>query len=67
MAISEGALVFALLEATGLPGIDKGAVGIGIFVAHYRFVWLSTFLFVQGPMRVVAPRWRRGGATAAAA
>ncbi len=61
VGISEGALVFAILEVVGLPGIDKGAVGIGIYAAHYGLVWLSTFLFVQGPMRVVAPRWRYHG------
>ena len=64
-AVVEGALVFALLEATGLPGIDQGSVSIGLFVPHYGLAWLSTFLFAQGPMRVVFPRWRyRGGRVA---
>ena len=61
VAVAEGALVFALLEATGLPGIDAGAVSIGLFVAHYGLTWLSTFLFTQGPMRVVVLRWRFNG------
>jgi hypothetical protein len=60
-AIVEGALIYALIEATGLPGIDQGAVGIGLFVAHYGLTWLSTFVFAQGPMRVVFPRWRYNG------
>lgn len=60
-AIVEGALLFALLELVGLPGIDKGAVGIGLFTAHYGLVWFSTFLFTQGPMRVVVLRWRYNG------
>lgn len=57
----EGALVFLLLELVGLPGIDKGAVGVGIFAAHYGVVWLVVFLCTQGPMRVIAPHWRYKG------
>ena len=59
--IVEGALVFLILELVGLPGIEKGAVGIGIYVAHYGTTWLVVFLCTQGPMRVLAPRWRFNG------
>ncbi|MCZ6544881.1 MAG: hypothetical protein O6913_04140 [Chloroflexi bacterium] len=59
--VVEGVLVYALIEAAGLPGIDQGSVGIGLFVAHYGLTWLSVFLFTQGPMRVVVPRWRYDG------
>ena len=57
----EGVLVFLLLEFTGLPGIDSGAVGLGIFSAHYGITWLLVFLATQGPMRVLAPHWRYDG------
>ncbi len=56
--VIEGILVYALIDATGLPGIEEGSVGVGLFVAHYGFTWLSAFILVQGPMRAVFPRWR---------
>ena len=59
--VIEGILVYALIDATGLPGIKEGSVGVGLFVAHYGFTWLSTFILVQGPMRAVFPRWRFQG------
>lgn len=60
--IIEGALIYVLIATTGLPGIKPGSVTLGVFVAQYGLVWLTTFLWVQGPMRVVLPWWRfRGG------
>ena len=59
--IVEGVLVFLILEFVGLPGIDKGAIGIGIYAAHYGSTWLVVFLCTQGPMRVLVPRWRYNG------
>ena len=59
--IAEGVMVFLLLEFVGLPGIDKGAVGIGIFAAHYGVTWLVVFLWSQGPMRLTTPYWRYNG------
>jgi len=59
--IVEGVVVFLVLEFIGLPDIDKGAVGIGIYAAHYGITWLVVFLCTQGPMRVLAPRWRYNG------
>ncbi|MGK0348682.1 MAG: hypothetical protein ACI855_004774, partial [Myxococcota bacterium] len=33
-----------------------------LFPLHYGIIWLAGFLFVQGPIYVVFPRWRyRGG------
>ena len=58
---AEGALIFLLLESTGLPGIDEGVVGVGTFAAHYGATWLLVFLCTQGPMRVLAPHWRYNG------
>lgn len=58
----EGVLIFLLIDGLGLPGIEAGSVPLELFVLHYGLVWLAIFLWVQGPMRVVAPHWRfRGG------
>ncbi|MCB0033885.1 MAG: hypothetical protein KDE51_07695 [Anaerolineales bacterium] len=31
------------------------------FVTHYTIVWMVTFFFAQGPMRILFPRWRFDG------
>lgn len=59
--VFEGALVFALLESTGLPGIEQGSVSFPLFLSHYGLVWLTTYCWVQGPMRALFPRWRFTG------
>ncbi len=59
--ILEGALIFTLIRQTGLPGIAEDAVSFGTFLAHYGLVWLVTFVWVQGPMRALLPRWRFTG------
>ena len=56
--IFEGVVVFLLIEFAGLPGIEAGIVPLEQFTAHYSLVWLTTFLWTQGPMRVLFPRWR---------
>lgn len=53
--INEGALLFGV---TWLLGFPLDAVGWWHFVS----TWLIMWVFVNGPMRVLAPRWRyRGG------
>jgi hypothetical protein len=59
--VVEGALLFVLIRTTGLPGIAEGSISLGLFVAHYGTVWLVTFIWVQGPMRAIFPRWRFTG------
>lgn len=60
--VFEGVVIYGFISTTGLPGIAAGSVSLGVFVAHYGLVWLVTFLWVQGPMRVWFPWWRfRGG------
>ena len=59
--IIEGILIYLVIDNFGLPGIDDGSVPLGRFVAHYGLVWLSIFIWVQGPMRVVFPFWRFHG------
>jgi hypothetical protein len=59
--INEGVLAYFLLKAIG-PTPDTVGVGAGGFTVDFVFVWLSVFLFVNGPMRVPFIRWRfRGG------
>ena len=60
-AIVEGAWLYALIALVGLPMVEKGAVGFGVFLAQYGLVWLVTFSWVQGPMRTLVPRWRYHG------
>ena len=57
----EGAFLYTLIATVGLPGIPRESVPLGTFVAHYGLVWLLTFLWAQGPMRVVFPYWRFHG------
>jgi hypothetical protein len=58
--INEGLLVWLLLVSGLLPtGVDIGA---GDFLAVFISVWIVSWLWVNGPMRVPWIRWRfRGG------
>lgn len=57
--VNEGLLVWALLSAGAVPGDPK--VGGGAFVIDFAVVWIGTWLFVNGPMRVPFLRWRFQG------
>ena len=59
--IIEGVLVYVVIEFIGLPGIEEGSIPLWLFAFHYGLVWLSTFVWVQGPMRAFFPRWRFHG------
>lgn len=59
-AIIEGAVVYLLATGFGLPGVPKD-LSLQLFVAQYGLVWLVTFFFAQGPMRVIFPWWRFHG------
>lgn len=56
--VIEGIVVYSVITTTGLPGIESGSATPGLFTAHYGLVWLTTFVWTQGPMRVLFPRWR---------
>jgi hypothetical protein len=44
------------------PLVCLNGVAVVLFPLHYGIIWLAGFLFVQGPIYVVFPRWRyRGG------
>ena len=59
--ITEGALLYSVISLSGLPGIDAGSIPLWLFVLHYGLIWLVIFIWVQGPMRVLLPRWRFNG------
>jgi hypothetical protein len=59
--VIEGALIWGLLQTTGLPRIPEGSLPFGVFLGQYGSIWLVTFVFVQGPMRAFFPRWRFSG------
>ena len=52
----EGVFIYVIVRAFELPEVPA-LVG-EVFAAHYGLVWLSTFVWVQGPMRAFFPRWR---------
>ena len=59
--IAEGVLVFILIRAALLPGVPEN-LPAWMFLAHYTTVWFWTFLWTQGPLRILFPQWRfRGG------
>jgi hypothetical protein len=59
--INEGLLVWLLLQAEVVPGIDT-APAWPSFLIDFGVVWLISWTWVNGPMRVPFIRWRfRGG------
>ena len=59
--INEGALVWFLIKADIVPWVPK-QLPFSTFVTDFIVVWVVTFLFVNGPMRVPFVHWRhRGG------
>lgn len=60
-AVNEGALVFLLLRLGAVPGVDDD-IPFSTFIILFVLVWLATWVWVNGPMRVPLLRWRfRGG------
>jgi hypothetical protein len=58
--VPEGIVAF-LIARSGVLGATSD-IGLVPFVIGFTAVWLAVFLFVNGPMRVVALHWRyRGG------
>ena len=57
---TEGAFIYILSRTTGLP-LVHGRIPLHIFILQYGLIWLTTFLWVQGPMRLVNLHWRFHG------
>jgi hypothetical protein len=54
-AVPEGLVVLALLT-------DSGPVPVAAFLLHFTSTWLLVWFVLNGPIRVLLPRWRfRGG------
>ena len=59
-AINEGIAVWLIVRHVDLPGSPQ--IHGTAFVIHFSTVWIITWLWVNGPMRVLFLRWRfRGG------
>ena len=60
--IVEGILVFILFRFNLLPGLTYHDGDLIRFVLDYGTVWLVTYWWLFGPMRILFPRWRfKGG------
>ena len=60
VGINEGVVAWIIINSGSVPG-HPGVTG-SAFVIHFATVWLLTWLFAIGPMRVPLIRWRfRGG------
>jgi hypothetical protein len=58
--LNEGLLLWLLLSAGVIPGVS--GVPWTAFLIDFAVVWVGTWLWVNGPMRVPFLRWRfRGG------
>jgi hypothetical protein len=59
--INEGALVWLVIKLDLVFGVSK-YLPFSTFLVDFLIVWMLTFLFVNGPMRVPFVHWRhRGG------
>ncbi len=58
--VTEGIFLYLVIRIVGLPGVPTD-LSLGLFIAQYGLVWLSIFLFTQGPMRAIFPFWRFHG------
>jgi hypothetical protein len=59
-AINEGLVIWLLLRAGAIPGIDT-APPTSAFLIQFVLVWVAVWLVANGPMRVPFIRWRFHG------
>ena len=58
---NEGLLLWLLISSDSISWIDA-EVSLSTFLVHFATTWLVVWLFLNGPFRVILPRWRfRGG------
>ena len=55
-ALNEGVLVYVLAQSRVVPFLNP--VAPAPFVIDFLAVWIGTWLFVNGPMRVPLLHWR---------
>jgi hypothetical protein len=58
--VIEGALIWLLILTGKLPGIPQPPPFI-VFLIQYGVIWLSIFVLVQGPLRIIWLKWRYQG------
>lgn len=61
--VNEGASTWVVLHVIrSIPG-EYGASSpiLSLFIIHFVSTWLIVWLVLQGPLRVIAPRWRWEG------
>ena len=55
--VNEGILVYVLVKADAVPGVDKH-VPFWFFWPDFLVVWIAVWLVANGPMRVPFLHWR---------
>jgi hypothetical protein len=58
--VNEGALLWFLVKADVVPFVSSD-LPLGTFVLDFAVVWLLSWLWVNGPMRVLSLHWRFNG------
>jgi hypothetical protein len=58
--VNEGALVWGFIKWDLIPGVSS-KLPFSTFIVDFVLVWVLTFLWVNGPMRVPFLRWRHAG------
>ncbi len=58
--LNEGALLWFLARAGALPGVPE-TLRLSTFLVDFSLVWLVTWLWVNGPMRIFSVHWRFNG------
>jgi len=59
LGLTEGVVVYQLLERN-IPW-DIAGLEVAPFVWQFGTVWIAIWVFVNGPLRVLFPRWRFAG------
>lgn len=58
--LNEGLLIIVLLRLDLVPGlgVDGSDVSIAAFLIDFLFIWMTIFVWTNGPMRVFNLHWR---------
>lgn len=58
--LNEGLLIIVLLKANLVPGlgVDGEDVSIAAFLIDFLVIWMTTWVWTNGPMRVFNVHWR---------
>lgn len=58
--VNEGLLIIVLLRLDLVPGlgVDGSDVSIAAFLIDFLVIWMTIFVFTNGPMRIFNVHWR---------